>query len=153
MNEDDRIYYTHFAQDARREYEKQVIEYRATGKYTPSSEFVKLPDVNVWVRRRRQNGLEREISDYESCQFPKRPASMDKAYEKREVRSKLKRKLKLKGLWSDDGTYLKNGLDFETLLEEERQSKATNEEGEEEEEEGKDMTATIAQEEDTEVTC
>lgn len=120
----DRAYYNTFAIDAKREYEQQVVEYRATGSFTPSTEFGKLEGVNVWVRRKFQNGLEREISAYSTCLFPKRPKEMDEAYEKREERSKLKRKLKLKGLLNDDGS-LKKGLDFEVLLEEERAKERT----------------------------
>ena len=122
MTEDDRNYYNDFAMDAKREYEHQVIEYRATGSFTPSKEFSKIDDVNVWIRKQKafQNKLEREISNYDTCLFPKRPPQLDRAYEEREERSKLKRKLKVKGLVNDDGT-LKDGLDFEELLQEGRQ--------------------------------
>ena len=124
MSEEDRNYYAEFASEAKQEYEKQLIEYRATGSFAPSKYFDRLDGVNVWVRRdeRLQNGLEREISQYATCQFPKRPPEMDKAYEEREERSKLKRKLKLKGLLNPDGS-LKNDLDFEQLLQEERAKK------------------------------
>ena len=75
----------------------QMIEYRATGRYTPNDAFIKLPDVNVWVRRKEdQNDLEREICTYEKLVFPRRPPSMDEAYEMREERSKFRRKLKQK---------------------------------------------------------
>lgn len=121
MTEEDRNYYNDFAMDAKREYEKQVVEYRATGSFTPSKRFGKLDDVNVWIRYPPfQNGLEREISQYITCLFPKRPKEMDSDYERREERSKLKRKLKVKGLWNDDGT-LKNGLDFEEVLKQEQE--------------------------------
>jgi hypothetical protein len=128
MGEEDRNYYNDFAVDAKREYEQQVVEYRATGTYTPSKEFDKLEGVNVWVRRHFQNGLERELCKYTTCHFPKRPPEMDEAYERREERSKLRRKLKLKGLLNEDKT-LKNGLDFEELLEQDRQLRAKKDGG------------------------
>lgn len=120
MGEDDRIYYNNFATEARKEYERQVIEYRATGSYTPSQKFCRLEGTNFWVKRHIQNGLEKEISQYPTCQFPKRPPTMDEAYERREERSIFRRKLKQKGLLNEDGT-LKNGLDFEELLQKERE--------------------------------
>lgn len=123
MSEDDREYYNQFATDATEAYQRQMVEYRATGGFTPCEEFVKLPEVNVWVRRKeKQNGLEKEIGSYANLVFPKRPARLDEAYEEREVRSKFKRKLKLKGLINEDGT-LKDGLDFEEMLDEERKAK------------------------------
>jgi hypothetical protein len=101
-----------------------MIEYRATGSFTPNQEFVKLPDVNVWVRKpSKRNGLEQEICVYETLMFPKRPPSMDEAYSQREQRSLFRRKLRLKGLENKDGT-LKDGLDFEELFRE-NQSKKT----------------------------
>ena len=127
MGDDDRVYYNTFANEATKEYNQQLTEYRATGTYTPSTKFCRLEDTNIWVRHldnnlRRSNQLEEEIRSYPTCSFPKRPAELDEAYELREERSILKRKLKLKGLYSDDGT-LKNGLDFEELLKEEREKK------------------------------
>jgi hypothetical protein len=122
MSEQDRNYYNDFAMDAKNEYERQVIEYRATGKFTPSQKFDKLVGVNVWVRRFLPNGLETEIASYTTCLFPPRPPQLDAAYELREERSKLRRKLKLKGLVDNDGK-LKQGLDFEALLEQERATK------------------------------
>eukprot|EP00980_Cylindrotheca_fusiformis_P022958 scaffold9951_cov146-Cylindrotheca_fusiformis.AAC.2 len=120
MAEEDRIYYNNFATEARKEYERQVIEYRATGSYTPSLKFSRLEGTNIWVRKHIQNGLEKEISQYTTCQFPKRPPTMDEAYERREERSIFRRKLKQRGMVNEDGT-LKNGLDFEELLQKERE--------------------------------
>jgi hypothetical protein len=132
MSEEDRIYYNTFANEARKEYERQVIEYRATGSYTPSQKFCRLEGTNIWVKRHIQNGLEKEISQYPSCQFPKRPPTMDEAYERREERSIFKRKLKQKGLVNDDGT-LKNALDFEELLQKEREKSLARKDGMQEE--------------------
>ena len=107
-----------FANDARDEYNKQMIEYRATGSFTPNAEFVKLSNANVWVRKEtNRNDLEKEICSYETVVFPKRPPSMDEAYALREQRGIFRRKLRLKGLENSDGT-LKNGLDFEVLFKE-----------------------------------
>lgn len=118
LSDEERNYYNRFANDCRDEYDRQMIEYRATGTYTPNQEFVKLPDANVWVRKPSQrNALEQEICGYESRHFPKRPPSMDKDYAEREQRSLFRRKLRLRGLMEADGT-LQKGLDFETLFQE-----------------------------------
>lgn len=126
MSDEEKAYYNNFAAEAKREYDKQVVEYRATGSFKPSPHFARLEGTNIWIRRDFKNGLEKEISQYDSCQFPKRPAALEKAYEQREERSVLRRKLKLKGLINDDGT-LKNGLDFEELLKKEREKKKSSE--------------------------
>ena len=97
MSEEDRQYYNEFAMAARNEYQKQHIEYRATGTFTPSKEFHKLDGVNVWVRAawHEKNGIEREISEYDTCLFPKRPAEFDELYERKLIASKKRRQLKL----------------------------------------------------------
>ena len=127
MGDDDRAYYNTFANEATKEYNRQLTEYRATGTYTPSTRFCKLEGSNIWVRHVGDDSiksisLEEEIRSYPSCSFPKRPAALDEAYERREERSVLKRKLKVKGLLNEDGT-LKDGLDFEELLQKEREKK------------------------------
>jgi hypothetical protein len=116
-----------FANDARDEYTKQMIEYRATGGFTPNIEFVKLSDANVWVRKAaNRNDLEKEICSYETLVFPKRPPKLDDAYALREQRSIFRRKLRLRGLENPDGT-LKNGLDFEALFKEHQNKMKLNE--------------------------
>ena len=138
MSEEERAYYNQFATEAKHEYDQQVVEYRATGSFRPSHSFSRLEGTNIWIRKHFQNGLEKEISQYPTCQFPKRPAAFDEAYNQREERSVLRRKLKLKGLVNDDGA-LKNGLDFEELLQIEREK---NQEGKESGEDGGDMDGT-----------
>ena len=110
MSDSDRQYYTEFANDARTEYLNQQIEFRATGSYTPSTEFSKYEGVNVWVRAvwHLKCGLEREIISYASVPFPKRPADAEESYEWRAEVSKVRRKLKLKNFLNADGT-LKEG--------------------------------------------
>lgn len=123
MNEEERQYYNKFARDARDEYERQMIEFRTTGTFTANQEFVKLPNANVWVRKpSRRNGLEQEISTYETLNFPKRPPSMDEAYAQREQRSIFRRKLRIKGLMDPDGT-MQDGLDFEEMFREHQEQK------------------------------
>jgi hypothetical protein len=114
MNDSDRLYYNDFSVDARKEYLNQQIEYRATGSYTPSKEFTKLDGVNVWVRAawHEKSGLEREIVGYESVTFPKRPPEFDEEYERRSEKSKLRRKLKLKGLLNDNGTLREGAAEY-----------------------------------------
>ena len=107
------------AADARKEFNQQVIEYRATGSYQPSKHFMRLKNSSVWIRKDRPSPLEQEISSYETIQFPKRPPELDEEYKEREIRSRLKRKLKLKGLLNEDGKTWKDGIDFEAELEKE----------------------------------
>ena len=40
LTDDERTYYNQFANDARDEYNRQMIDFRATGSYTPNHEFV-----------------------------------------------------------------------------------------------------------------
>ena len=108
------------ATDSKKEFDQQVIEYRATGSYQPSEHFVRLENSSVWIRKDRPSHLEKEISSYETIQFPKRPPQLDKEYRERELRSVLKRKLKLKGLLKEDGKTWKDGVDFEAEFEKER---------------------------------
>eukprot|EP00536_Pseudo-nitzschia_multiseries_P007942 jgi/Psemu1/287468/fgenesh1_pg.192_\ len=120
MSQEGRDYFTKFAEDARKEFEQQVIEYRATGSYKPSKHFQRLENSSVWVRIDRPSPLEEEICSYETIHFPKRPPELNEEYEEREIRGILKRKLKLKGWLNDDGETWKDGVDFEAELEKER---------------------------------
>jgi len=121
MSEDERDYFTKFATDAKKEFDQQVIEYRATGSYQPSKHFERLENSSVWIRKDRPSPLEKEISSYDTIQFPKRPPQLDEEYKEREMRGILKRKLKLKGLMNEDGKTFKEGVDFEALFEAERE--------------------------------
>mmetsp|Transcript_15384 Transcript_15384/g.42666 ORF Transcript_15384/g.42666 Transcript_15384/m.42666 type:complete len:321 (+) Transcript_15384:106-1068(+) len=120
MSQDEREYFTKFADDARKEFEQQVIEYRATGSYKPSKYFKRIENTSVWVRKDHPSPLEEEICSYETVQFPKRPPELDGEYEEREIRGIVKRKLKIKGLLNEDGKTWKDGVDFEAELEKER---------------------------------
>lgn len=93
MSKEDKDYYITFVREAREEYLQQQREYRATGRFTPSTTFTKL-EGGPWVRTayHEKNALEREISSYESFDFPPRPPEMDKAYEMRMEESKRRRK-------------------------------------------------------------
>lgn len=123
MSNEERDYFTKFATDAKTEFDQQVIEYRATGSYQPSKHFIRLDNSSVWIRKDRPSHLEKEISSYKTIQFPKRPPELDKEYKEREMRSILKRKLKLKGLLNEDGTTFKDGVDFEAELDKERKKR------------------------------
>ena len=96
MEECDRVYYNEFAREARDEYNQLLQEYRATGRYQQSRKFEKLQGVGPWVRVawHEKNGLERELSTYETVLFPPRPQSLDAAYFDRRKESVKKRKLK-----------------------------------------------------------
>jgi len=110
LTDSERKFYSDFADEAREEYQKQHLQYRATGKYSPSETCEKLQDVGPWVHKRPEfrNALEREISTYDTVVFPLRPPELDEAYKRREEESKRKRKLKVKGLLNPDGAEKKN---------------------------------------------
>lgn len=120
VSDEERDYFTKFAEDAKKEFDQQVVEYRATGSYQPSKHFVRLENSSIWTRKDRPSPLESEISTYKTIHFPKRPPELDKEYKEREMRSILKRKLKLKGLLNQDGKTWKDGVDFEKELEKAR---------------------------------
>jgi hypothetical protein len=65
LSEEDRDYYVQFARDANKEYQLQLVEFRATGSYRPSPHFYKFKNANVWVRTDVPNPLEKEIIKYE----------------------------------------------------------------------------------------
>jgi hypothetical protein len=113
----DKDYYNTFAREVNEEYEERRVQYRATGTYQPSTRFKKLDGANIWVRIAEPPNdlipLEREISSYETLSFPPRPPELDHQYAEREKRSLYRRKMKIKGLLSDDGTTMKDGRTFE----------------------------------------
>jgi hypothetical protein len=119
MSEDDRQYYIKFAEEARKEYQAQLIEYRATGSYQPSKRFKPLEHTNIWVRIDSPCALEQEIQSYDTVQFRPRPPELDEAYEERQIISKLKRKLRTQGLMDSRG-HLQEGVDFKKMIEEEK---------------------------------
>lgn len=96
MTDSEREYYNESAREAREEYQRLHQEYRATGRYQPSRKFEKLKGVGPWVRVawHEKNGLERELSSYETVSFPLRPPQLDEAYEQRQLESIKRRKLK-----------------------------------------------------------
>lgn len=96
MSDSEREYYNESAREAREEYQRLHQEYRATGRYQPSRKFEKLKGVGPWVRVawHEKNGLERELSSYETVSFPLRPPQLDEAYEQRQLESIKRRKLK-----------------------------------------------------------
>lgn len=119
LTDEERKYYNTFAEEARKEYQTQVIEYRATGSYQSSECFRPLEDTNIWVRTDIPCRLEKEIQSYDTVRFRPRPPELDEAYEERQIISMVKRKLRLKGLVDKAGN-IKQGVNFPKLLEEER---------------------------------
>jgi hypothetical protein len=107
-DESEHRYYNDLADEIRAEYKTQYLEYRATGTFTPSDSFVRVG--NFWTHRRshEKSRLEKELAGYDTVVFPPRPSEFDDEYRKRELESKRRRKLKLKGLdpnisHADDG--------------------------------------------------
>lgn len=94
LTQAERDYYNNFADEARDEYKRQDMEYRATGHYTPSETFEKVEGAGLWVRRKwhEKNELERELAGYESHSFPPRPPELDEEYKRKEVERREKRK-------------------------------------------------------------
>ena len=88
MTNTDRQYYKDFASQAQIEYKKQLQEFKATGQYQPSEKFERMENgVGPWVKKswNEKNGLERELSTYETVVFPARPPQLDEAYEQRRI--------------------------------------------------------------------
>ncbi len=82
MSDEDRAYYNEFCRHLRKEYDEQYSEYRATGSYKPSKLFERLHGNGPWMKKafHEKNSLEREISSYNSIQFPPRPETMPKPH-------------------------------------------------------------------------
>ncbi|CAB9509354.1 expressed unknown protein [Seminavis robusta] len=103
MTDTDRQYYIDFATAAKAEYVQQQMEFRATSTYTKSTTFLRLGDHGPWIKNdaAERNSLEKEVSTYDTVEFPLRPACMDEEYAWRDWRSKINRKLKLRKLIAD----------------------------------------------------
>lgn len=102
LSDEDQKYYHEMADYIRTEYKTQYLEYRATGSFTPSDSYKRVG--NFWTHRKKheKNDLELELDTYDTVLFPPRPPEFDDEYRKREEESKRRRKLKLKGLDSED---------------------------------------------------
>jgi hypothetical protein len=98
LSAEDRKYYNDFSEQARKEYEQQHLEFRATGHYTPSEVFEKVDGTGLWVRKKfsEKNALEKEIAGYETVIFPPRPPELDEEYNKRNQENKERRKQRLR---------------------------------------------------------
>ncbi|KAL7441577.1 hypothetical protein ACHAXH_010010 [Discostella pseudostelligera] len=109
----DRTHYVTLAKDARVEYEERLLEYRATGSWSPYTTFTRLMtnkngvdcrgmnerstgSSGPWVRipYEAKNALEKEIETYEQVIFPPRPVELEEVHEQRLEESKKKRKEK-----------------------------------------------------------
>lgn len=98
LSEEEQDFYNDFAAQIRAEYRRQHMEFRATGRYTPSEIFDRPTGAGLWIHKKEseKNALEREISQYETVQFPPRPPELDHDYVQRERQGRDKRKIKLK---------------------------------------------------------
>jgi hypothetical protein len=98
LTNSEREYYQTFCEDAKAEYQTQLLEYRATGQYRPSDTFERIDGTNIWVRRKpeEKNALERELAGYETFHFLPRPPDEEEAYQQRQEESKERRKQKLR---------------------------------------------------------
>ena len=80
-------HYTKMSEDLRKEYQEQMLEYRATDTFRPSERFIKLGNgQGPWVHKRpeERSQLEAEIAGYDTVVFPPRPPSKEEEYLKRE---------------------------------------------------------------------
>ena len=97
LDDTDREYYHHFYIALKLEYQQQLMEYRATGYYTPSTKYIRNHiNVGLWTHlvTSEKNALELEIATYETIQFPS--THLDDAAQLRRIQiSQEKRKLKL----------------------------------------------------------
>lgn len=98
LTDEERNYYNNFAEEIRAEYKQQLLEYRATGAFTPSELFERQEGVGLWVHKKvsEKTELELEISQYETLNFPPRPPEYDEDYHRRFKESIERRKSKLK---------------------------------------------------------
>ena len=114
MPERVRTRYKQLAKDATKEYENRLIEYRATGSWTPYTVIERLThnkngviitdlvrdrgtgNQGPWVRipYSEKNELERELETYDQVIFPPRPKEMEEEHERKLEESKVKRKRK-----------------------------------------------------------
>lgn len=123
MGDGERGHYKQLARDATREYEDRLIEYRATGSWTPYCCIERLSRGPVkgggggveeegetnnndgnrpgnqgpWVRipYEEKNELEKELEGYEQVIFPPRPKEMEEEHERRVRESKARRRRKV----------------------------------------------------------
>jgi len=98
LTKDEVDFYNKFAEDTQKEYEYQLMEFRTSGTYTRSKKFKRVEGAGLWlhIRKEDMNGLEEEISTYQTVLFPPRPAQYDKEYESKTKASIEKRKQKIK---------------------------------------------------------
>ena len=104
LSNEEQDHYRTIAENVIEEYGVQLLEYQATGRFTPSDRFENLKGKSIWIPKNpeERNALEKEISEYETVNFRPRPQELDEAYQKREVLSKRRRSLKAKGHSDED---------------------------------------------------
>lgn len=97
LTDEDRQYYHDMVEQIRQEYQRQHLEFRATGHYTPSETIERVDGAGLWMHKRdhEKNDLEREIASYDTQVFPLRPPEFDEEYNQRQKESIEKRKRKL----------------------------------------------------------
>lgn len=119
LSEGDKRHYDDLLRDSRAEYESRILEYRATGKWSPYTQCGrlaknldearrrearaaaangKLDCLGPWVRLDpdKKNELERELDTYKTVVFPLRPQWSVEDHERRAKESYLKRRKKIK---------------------------------------------------------
>lgn len=96
LDSTDRDYYHTFHTKLKSEYRQQLMEYRATGYYTPSTKYIRNhTNVGLWthIEVQDKNALELEIATYDTIHFPS--SHLDNEEQQRRINaSKEKRKLK-----------------------------------------------------------
>ena len=97
LNDRDREYYHNFYVELKKEYQQQLMEYRATGYYTPSTKYLRNhTSVGLWthIEMSEKNALELEIATYDTVQFPS--THLNETEQLRRIRiSQEKRRLKI----------------------------------------------------------
>lgn len=92
-------HYNQMSDEIRKEYQDQMLEFRATDTFRPSERFMKLGNgQGPWVHKRpeERSQLEAEVATYDTVLFPPRPPSKDEAYAMREKMSRERRKERLR---------------------------------------------------------
>jgi hypothetical protein len=112
LSSEEKEHYVSLATDALAEYKSRLVEYRATGSYSPYTTIARLKNKNgieiitdrktgsqgPWVRipHDRKNELEKELEGYDQVVFPPRPSEMEEEHRRKVEESKERRRRKIK---------------------------------------------------------
>eukprot|EP00578_Thalassiosira_sp_NH16_P000500 CAMPEP_0181131918 /NCGR_PEP_ID=MMETSP1071-20121207/30715_1 /TAXON_ID=35127 /ORGANISM="Thalassiosira sp., Strain NH16" /LENGTH=348 /DNA_ID=CAMNT_0023218211 /DNA_START=18 /DNA_END=1064 /DNA_ORIENTATION=+ len=116
LKQRERDHYQQLCKDARIEYEDRMLEYRATGAWSPFTTYARLENNKngsivrtsaegstgslgplVRIPYEKKNDLEKELETYEQVIFPPRPLRLKEEHEKKVVEREKRRREKIRG--------------------------------------------------------